>query len=151
MATVATIESLTVGGRVFTDLNNLIVLYGRAGSGGGGPNATFRLSSASSGYAVPASKVLTIMAYKIINLFSSTQVTGLNYADNDVGFISAAAFTSPVYYAGASNFDLGTPSSGSFLDGDLNFEVPASKYIGYSNNISTAGISFFIYGYLKDA
>ena len=61
IGTLGTIPTITVGGRVFTDLDNLIVLtaYAQTGTAAG---ATFREPVASSGYQVPGGQTLRILA-----------------------------------------------------------------------------------------
>lgn len=139
------IPSLTVGGRVFTDLSNLIVLYGIAQSAS---HTTLRKPGGSAGYQVTSGKTLTIYA---VECFTVTAAAGaafqLIYADNDVGVGSATAFTNPVYFAGdPNNAFFYNSATGASLQRAIWYPVPATKYVGMASGSSNDQNCFF-YGY----
>lgn len=147
---VAPSPTLTVGGQVFTDLDNLISLVGSTASGT--LYTGFRKNTETSGYQVPVGKILVIKAMRIQNKSTSTTFFSLNYADNDQGMGSATAPTNPVYLGGATQC---CPAGGTSVNiqeyGGLDFRVPAQKYIG-GNDQDASGLTFVqLFGYLIDA
>lgn len=142
------IPTLTVGGQVFTDLSNLIVLNAVV-SGVGAGNATFRKSNTSAGYQVPASKTFKVMAIEFDVLVAASGGFTLLYADNDVTQEAATAFTNPIYPAGTPNTinRFGTNTASVRLDFPFKFDIPTGKYPGITNfnNALQAGIR--LYGY----
>lgn len=128
------VPSLTVGGRTFTDLSNLIYLHGRVATAARW--ATFRTENASAGRQTTSGKTLTIYACNIYSETAST-TTGmvLLYGDTDVGMDAAAAPTNPVYLAGDSSLLAGGVLYGAATTGVMNhsesavaFQVPSLKY-----------------------
>lgn len=148
IGTLGTIPTLTIGGRVFTDLTTIKMLYARQG---GDVRSSFRLANGTSGYAVTGGTTLTVYAVAIIPNDSSTIGFQLAYSDNDVGSDTNTAFTNPVYWMGASNALHQVAAVGSGMPEAvrsfaLNFQVLAAKYPGLQ--ISTAArFSMILYGY----
>lgn len=132
-AFIPTQPTMTIGGRVFTDLTNLITLECSA-SGLTNVNCTFRKAFSGSGYTPSGGTAFKCAAMRIQS-DSTTALSGkVLYADNDVGFITSTAFTNPVYVNGNSS------TVGSFLDAaqylgqvmelGCNFIIPNGKYPG---------------------
>lgn len=149
VGTLGTSESLSIGGRVFTDLTNLIVLRAQS-VGTAGHYNTFRKLNGTAGYQVTAGKTLTILAIKWNNLVASAGAgSTLLYGTNDVGLDSASAPTGATFQFGTSS---GTAvveidsNATSIHEADCNFQVPAADYpamysLGTGQQIVT------IYGY----
>lgn len=104
IGTLGTIPTLTVGGRVFTDLTNLLVLG--AYNGTGTKYATFRKNNTSAGYFVTSGKTLTISALNVQSQDTSTSTSsvGLGYSTQDVGFNSASEPSADTFQYGNSGF-----------------------------------------------
>lgn len=144
------VPSLTIGGRVFTDVSSsLIVLYGNSVGGGALTNCGLRLGNGTAAYQVTAGKTLQIRAVKIM-----TSVTAANsgctflYCDNDIGYRSNTAPTNPIYFGGSvSNFMGDGPFvAGQFTESAINFNIPATKFAGIITN--GAGVYYYqFYGY----
>jgi hypothetical protein len=146
IGTIGTIPTLTIGGRVYTDISsNLKRLITHVAATGGG---TFRLFSGSAGYAVTTGKTLTIESLRREDL-SSTVGTGIAMAqtDNDIGLNSATALTNAVYWGGSNTL---TPSistgSGTNVVADIYFPVAALKYCTMTNS-TTNDVTFQAWGY----
>ncbi len=150
IGTLGTIETLTIGGYVFTDLSTLITLVA---GGGGATNyvATMRVPNGVAGYAVTGGKTLTIkatLAYQAV--VASTM--RLFYSDNDAGMgtnnaltneVAMGGGTGTVCYATAVNSVLGVPQTR-----NPNFQVLAGKYPGVaSGGGGTDSFQAFAYGY----
>lgn len=145
----APIPSLTVGGRVFTDLTNLIALIGYATTG---KSFTFRRHNASAGFQVTAGKTLKVYAARFITNATAAGGTApfsLCYADNDIGIDSAVAFTNQVYLGGASTLAALPANIASIQSGyevPIYFDIPAEKYPGCNMNIS-GNATCWLFGY----
>lgn len=138
----ATRPCLVVGGRVFTDLTNLITLMGQLTTAG--RNTTMGRTG-NTGYQITTAKTYTIEALVVAGATSNAIL--VSYSDNNVGWNSATALTNPVYLA--------NNNSGSYLRYSGNapagtdvwhpyFAVPASKYVNWSNSADSLGLC---YGY----
>ena len=140
------IPSLTIGGRVFTDLTNLLIFSGPVAGAANGIT-TLRRMNASAGYQVTAGKTLYLLAIEI-NTFTAVATTALSvgYSDTDLGRLVNTAPTNPVYMEGAAGYGFPTIATGKIEYGMI-FTVPATKYpfINNSGNATTAQIR--IYGY----
>lgn len=153
----STRPTLQVGGRVFTDLTNLIVLGTRAD---GGQFGTFRDLNTNAGYQVTTGKTLTIHAARMIPRDGGITTHGnIFYGGNDVGLNSASAPTTPVYPIGDSSFIVlkallgttGVPSDRTLeASNALNwdFQVPQSMYPQFTVTGSSA--LCIAYGYEND-
>lgn len=148
--TPSAVPSITVGGRVFTDTSNLIVLYGFGG--GSSPNFSARKQGSSAGYQVPVGKVFKAQAVVVMPDSGTRNTLLLGYSDNDVGVGTATAFTNGVGIAGGAL----TSNSGSLISGfsgglpigvATDFQVPATKFL--SGQVGTTGLNatVIIYGY----
>lgn len=145
------IPFLQVGGRTFTDLSNLKVLYGHVVGAGNG-NCTLRENNTSSGYVVPVGKTFKALAIKITVITSNSSSTPNNllYADADVGLASSTAFTNPVYIINSSAY-YGLPSvlstSNNQIESSIKFDVIAGKYLCFTNGGSVFAGSIEVFGY----
>lgn len=145
------IPSLTVAGRVFTDLVNLKQLRFSTASGGNF-SATARLPSASSGYQVPVGKTFKVVAvqYFIESAAAAggSKTVAIAQSDNDVGLNSATALSNAVYPGGAlGNAFLNAISTlQNNWEAVVDFSVAASKYISVENTTG-AGLKGWIFGY----
>lgn len=143
----AIIPSLQIGGRLITDLSNLIILYGSF-SGAANGNTTLRKQDGSAGYAVTSGKTFVVVAVEIdlIVIAASTSCT-FGYADNDVGVEVNTAFTNAVYTArSASMFRIPTVTLGSYQRVP-NLSVPAGKYLFVTNQAGACVGSMRVFGY----
>lgn len=146
--------SLTVAGRVFTDLTNLIILYCQAGISATTTNCTFRKSGGSAGYTPSGSKAFKAYALTIENYNSSTSVGAaaqLLTTTADAGFDTATAFTGPVYLAangGATFFGSNSVATGVPFQYAIDFVVANTLYLSYTVPGSTSlGSHALVYGY----
>lgn len=140
------IPTLTVGGRVFTDLTNLIILTGTLAGAANG-YTTMRRINGTAGYQVTTGKTLTIYAMKAL-----LQVAGNcnpAYADADVGNATNTALTNPIYFtsvlgAGVTN---GNSPLGSWQDTQIQFAIPAGKYMCIVNQAGATNALYMAFGY----
>lgn len=151
IGTLGNIPTLTIGGRVFTDLSTLIELTGYCNTNA---NASLRLYSGSAGYQVTTGKTLTIGACKLSAATSSSNVTfNLGYADNDVGLDSSTAFTSAVWRGGSSSnrivaFIVGSSGvSTSSVEMGIKVNCIAQKYVAFSGVAGAGGVYITAWGY----
>lgn len=151
IGTLGTIPTLTVGGRVFTDLTTLIELTGFCGNTN--TNASLRLYSGSSGYQVTVGKTLTLHAQQISwTTASGSAGFALGYADNDVGMDSGTAFTNPVWRGGTSSNKgiyptITTGSSGSIYQTAFKVNCIAQKYVAFNGTSGVGGNYITTWGY----
>ena len=149
------IPSLTIGGVVFVDLTNLIVLFGRtlnqANSGFIKQYGPGTIGTQSVGYTVTAGKTLTIRAAKINATTSNTNVE-LCYGDVALGLDVATAVTNPVYYGtGTSTLVIlqYVPNSAvTFYSApgmEIFWQIPSAKCPTMTPG--AASCQYFIYGY----
>jgi hypothetical protein len=142
IGTLGTIDTITVGGRVFTDLTNMIILHGRhVGTNG----CTLRKDSGSAGYQVTTGKTMTVYATRSWCINAANDTPTLAQSDNDVGVNSATALTNAVQQAGSSSITyapeysvntLGTQPSESVLA----FPIAALKYLTSKGATASADI-----------
>lgn len=97
IGTLGTIETVTVGGRVFTDMQNLIILT--TGTIGGALNGTLRQigSQSGAGYTPSGANNFRALAVRAVGYTAGTGIE-LAQSDNDVGIQAATALTNPVYF-----------------------------------------------------
>lgn len=145
------IPTLTVGGRVFTDLQNLIILSGHANNT---RNGTLRKPNGSAGYQITAGKTYQIHAAKFWSSVLSTVNASVFLAqgDTDLGLDSASAITNPVYPFGQSTTTTGifttTNNTGIVVsEQDFRFNVAAGKYVNIANSGGGQLMSLMTYGY----
>lgn len=119
-------DSLIIGGRTFTDLDNLIIL---AGYVVGGNYTTVRELNATAGYEVTAGKTLKILAIENTPVDAGSSVD-IGYGDDDKGVNAVSSPpTNAVPVCGAiANMDFG--ASGAYIQRQqaINFEVPEGKF-----------------------
>lgn len=128
------VSSLIVGGRVFTEVDQLINLVGYQ-SGATNIRATFRKTNGSAGYEVPVGKSFRVMAWEYNNQDQNVaDGLALCYTDNDVGINTSTAFTNPVWLGGdasaaaVSTRGVQKPALQN-QSGAIEFLVPAGKFI----------------------
>lgn len=142
MSYLPTVESIQVGGRVFTDLTNIKVLtaYNL------GTFCSAREQGASVGYQVTTGKTFVITAI-YHSQHNNSSGSRLSYSDNDLDYgTSTPSVTNEVYHGNTINFL--TIPSGVVIDyyRVLKFSVPAGKYINI-NSAGSGGGSTLIFGY----
>ena len=139
---------IQVGGRVFTDLNNLLIFRARTSTTATGANCTMRVANGTAGYAVTTGKTLTIRAIKAVgDVASAFTYFSLLYSDNDMGFATNNAATNAVHAYGASSESFGTDPTLENNTFNTNFAIPAAKYPGVIDGNTGAGLGYEIYGY----
>lgn len=154
----AAIPSITVGGRVFTDLENLITLAGYT-TNNANPRSTpapITSSRQTTGYQVPVGKSFRVLAVEVFptgNVVSNGErVFRLSYADNDVGSVGAStAFTNDTSLVGAVNSlsigsNANTMASVTGFAQSCNAYIPAGKYPAVTSE-HNAPMLYRIYGY----
>ena len=141
------IPNLMVAGRTFTDLTNLIVLNGICDNTN--QYATLRLPNGTSGYQVPASRTLRILAVSAtFSVVTGAAAVSIGYGDTDVGFSAASAPTTPVSLSnGGRAMYVGAGALKPPYEMATNFTVPTGKYPYVSNSLSLGSIT--VYGYLE--
>lgn len=132
--------TITVGGRVFTNIADLIIL---ATVNSTNLYGTFRISSGSSGYQVTSGKTYTVYAIRLFSTTASAWVSqAVGYGDTDVGLNSGSPPTNNV-----QSFGTAIPSVAGTADAEapMKFAIPAQKYpyIAGTGGTCTA----VIYGY----
>jgi hypothetical protein len=148
------VPSLTIGGRVFTDLTNLKILQGVA-NGTTNVRCSLREAGASAGYQVPVGKTFKVLAVVFqvgASAAGTSNSVAFAYSDNDVGVAASTAFTNPVYIGG--NLDNGAYMPLTALSNltktefSVNFDIPAGKYLGIQA-LSTGAVVVraTVYGY----
>ena len=142
------IPSLTIAGRVCTDLQNLIVLVG-SGSSPSNYNSTLRKTGSSSGYQVTAGKTLQIFAYDCIWDAPGVGVALLiAYSDTDLGIRGAVVPTNPVYPAGTSTSSAGLcVALYQSTQRPYRFDIPSGKYPYIVAAGTNCSLSVIFYGY----
>lgn len=149
IGTLGTIDTVTEGGRVFTDVgvSTLITLCAVTT---GSNNCTFRKTNGTAAYTPSGSnkfRVLSIRAYA--NTTGGIILVNIAQSDNDVNFnTGTTALTNPVYLCGSSQGILpcAAPASGGvFTPGEeaLNFLLANGKYLSTDSH----NVSIFVHGY----
>ncbi len=151
------IESFSVANCVFTNLSNLIVLFGEVATSSN--FCTFRRINpptgvpANAGYQVTAGKILTIRAVKLVNYPAETiGMPAFQYTDNDIGIDAASPGTNPKLLSGAGmllgplSFQASTGLSQN-KEAAIFWTIPAAKYPGYG--IAATNCPILAYGYEK--
>lgn len=147
--------TLTIGGRVFTDLDNLVHLGGVTGAD---TNATFSKfdTFATAGYSPPANENFVILAVRVINLAGTNISISLGYADNDVGHDSGSAFTNAVFTLSGdttarSTFAIdGVATEQQITDYATKIVIPAnatSKFPMYQDSGGAVTTTVYAWGY----
>lgn len=147
LGTAGNIDTLTVGGRTFTDVSsNLIELAVAAQSAT--QFGTARKLNASSGYAVTAGKTLTIYAARI-TIITAGSGAGLNllYGSSDVGMGSGSTPSGVFYMAGSttSTLNINQNASLGYQEFAVNFSVGSGLFPGIL--INGGSVSGILFGY----
>ena len=140
-------ETMTIGGRVFGDLANLIQLQAYNDSTGAQKFSTLRNGTASAGYQVTTGKTLKIGAVRfwILGGQAASRYIQMGYGDTDVGLSGAAAPTNATYLssgAGSSTqlpFNTAGNAQNPAIEVAVRIDVPATKYFFMSG---TTGLEF---------
>jgi hypothetical protein len=147
IGTIGAVEAITVGGRVFTDLDNLKTLF--AYVSGVNLNSSLVDQSTGTAYQVPGGKVFKMLALSFSSGGAADSLT-LGYADNNVGISSTTAFVNHVQLGGGGGFF--TPVNTGVGAGDFEISmgsgmsVPAGKYPCVNNGTASTG-GILVYGY----
>lgn len=127
IGTLGNVPTLTVGGRVFVDLVNLLILGASCDSSNIVQYGTFRKPNSSSGY-TPSG--ITTFVFSAVHFQSgvsgTTNFVTVGYGDNDVGSNSATAPTTATVIFGAGSLAL--VNAGTVKEVAISFTVPNTKY-----------------------
>lgn len=141
------IPSLSVGGRLFTDITNLIILSGTANAAAGG-YCSARKPNASACYQVPTGKSYRLMAIQVSVLVIAAGATiALGYQDADVGFGTNTAPTNLVQVAGSGNGTGFSTNAIGITEYPLDFLIPAGKYLYTYNGGNVSAVQYRMFGY----
>lgn len=152
IGTLGTIDTLTIGGRVFTDLTNLITLY--AATNAVSTFATFRKngSQVAAGYQVTSGKTLFIYAIQIQAEGAGGSEVAIAQTDTDVNLQSAGPLVSPIYFGTESTIatpiivgESGTGVVGITAGNPLGIAT-SGKYLS-TDSLGTTGCIVLAYGY----
>lgn len=148
IGTLGNVDSITVGGRVFTDLTTLKILVATTAAN---TNATFRTMNGTSGYTPSGATTFVVHAMKAIGTAAGTTWGSLGYGDNDVGINSGTTPTNAVYVGGSSTVTThatSTIAAGSQVPSEMahpmQFTIPNGKYPAM---IGGANQTVYLYGY----
>lgn len=137
------IPNVNIGGRIITDLTNLIMLSGVCNGAGLG-NSGLRVPFAAGARVVTSGKTFRVVAVSM-----SVQTAGgtlLGYCDNDPGMGTNTALANAVYFAtsglGALNSAVNT-----YTERPIQYDVPAGKYLFCSNGAGALVANICVYGY----
>ena len=138
---------LEVGGKVFTNVGSLIVLWNYS-SASATPRSTARKTFTGSGYTPSGTKTFEIGAIRVTSDTSSAVQLRFAYVDADIGFDTTTSFTNPVYGAGNSNVRThhAYPTAGIYQQLGMYAIVPNAKYIGVELGTNSVYIGNF-FGY----
>lgn len=143
--------SLTIAGRVFTDLSNLIQLVAFVNGVGTG-FCTFRKIGGVGGYTPSGAKSFRLAALQVEPTVAFATAGSIFYSDNDLGVATNTAPINPVYPGGASGTGQSIPlvaaSNGSVVyQKAIDFTVINGKFLGITTaNQNTTG-SIYAWGY----
>lgn len=134
--------SINIGGCLITDLTNLVMLKHSTASTT--QWATGRTFFASSGYQVPAGKILQMVGYRFQRAAGSNVVlNAVGYGDNDVGF-NGSAPTNPITVEPRANI----VNTGERVEEGMFIWVPSLKYPAIQSG--TGGLDVMTFWLLKD-
>ena len=143
-------DTVTCGGRVFTNMNSLIILHGFINTAG--RHTSLRTANGTASRQTTTGKTMTIYAARLLRYSAGAQINAvLSYGDNDVGTDSAAAPTNVVYMMNTSSYKPLTASAGTAFanvhDGAIAvaFQVPSTKYPAFGADTDNTNI--VAYGY----
>jgi hypothetical protein len=144
-------ETLRIGGRIFTDLDNLIQILAIADTTN---YTTFRNCSTGAAYQVPGDSTLYLLAARI---YVCADACGSSILYGDTAVSNTIAPTNPVHHGGFAAANTNLVYLNDVADGGqlkepvelaIDFRVPAEKYPCFFAN---GGIrqSCTVFGYLK--
>lgn len=146
------IPFLQVGGRMFTDLSNLIKLSAFCNGVGNGYSTFRKENGGLAGYTPSGSKSFKLQALIIRAAVAQPAAAPFYIAqsDNDVGIASNTALTNAVYPAGnvltGSVFG-GLSSTLAESQIEMNFTIANGKYLSAYNNNQAGSFILIGYGY----
>lgn len=136
IGTLGNIDTISIGGRVFTDLTNLIMLYTYIQNGGAAQYGTFRKAGGTTGYTPSGGLTFKFSAARISQLATTLNGTGsftVGYSDNDMGFAGTSptngkyiANSSAAYYFGVTT--LASGNAGLIEEAVMDFVCPNTKF-----------------------
>ncbi len=145
------IDTITVAGRVFTNLTNLIILYARMSSGAAENYSTMRTAAGSSGYTPSGSKAFKMSAIKTMNYAPTTtaMLLGIVQSNNDVGMSSATVPTGQVFpTGGAGNLAIQcSGTSGVTIEETADFQIANTKFLSLIAPAQVDDALVKVYGY----
>lgn len=134
-------DSLTIGGRVLTDLTNLITLKGYVNGAGSGNSGLVDLTGGAR--VVTATKKFKVIGFRVFGTVAG--YFALGYCNNALGISTATAPVAPnESYFGAVPFNAVLNTSSDFL---VDFEIPAGKYLYLSNGATATVAVLQLFGY----
>lgn len=149
------VPCIIVGGAVMTDLDNLIELSITNDSNASQKYSTYRLSTGTSGYVVPASKTFYCRAvsFLLISAAAASKNAYVGYADADAG-ISGSAPSGATYWgssAGASYVlpaNINGTAQNPKIEMQFGMTIPTGKYpfFTFSSGLEGQGK---LYGYAR--
>lgn len=147
----AVVPSITVGGRVFTDLTNLKILYTEAGNNNGAVTYAPFVNPDGTNYQVTTGKTFTIYAIRFFNFVVGAATSlRLGYGTTAAAF-STSAPTGATNLLLAANFFPFFNQANTWFEMALNLAVPATKFpylVGPNSATTTDGV-YQIFGYEK--
>jgi len=130
IGTLGTIDTLTVGERVFTDLANLIILSGNSAAS---PNVLCGLSktpaASPTAYQVTTGKTLKIAALRVFGYSAAANFGGALYGDTALP-VNTGTATPPTNQISDNLQGYFPAAIGGTVSFVTNFDVPATKYVG---------------------
>jgi hypothetical protein len=143
---------LTVGGRVFSDLTNLIVLYAQVGDG---KFSVFGAQGAGGGRAVTTGKTFTLSAFRVyysVAAAANVFTASIGYCDTDIGLNSNGPIVNSVNLYGDTADNSGqilgsVLPENNVIDVPTLFTIPAGKFIYVVNSISGQSLNIMLFGY----
>lgn len=137
------VPNLNIGGRIITDLTNLICLTGVCNGAALG-NSSLRVP-----FAAGARAVTTAKTFRVVAVTMSVQTAGgvlLGYCDNDVAIGTNTAFSNAVYFA-TSGLGALNGANNTYTERPIQYDVPAGKYLFCSNGAGALVANICVYGY----
>lgn len=141
----AAIPTLSVGGRVFTDLANLKVLYGKL-TGTGVRYTTLKDALTGASYQVPAGKSFRIYAVSAnVIAAAAGAAVEVGYGDTDVGSNAAAAPTNSTANGGNDVIQINATGH---VERHARGSLAAQKYPYIAGSTAgTANVNIYVFGY----
>lgn len=147
---IPTQETITVGGKTFTNIANLKILYFALGGANGW--STARLQDGTAGYTPSGANKFRVLGIKLRISVAPTAAGTLTIqqADNDSGMATTTASINPVYLGGdpdSAYLLYGSSwTAGSRHEFNLDFVIQNTKYLTFTGD-GTSVIHGEVYGY----